>query len=390
MVLWWKWAVYYLSLSVSNLSPSPNREARAQRIRSKGRTVRLAALTSALVDFHKAQCFFVLAINIAAQVDRAKGGLEPQSLQQLYNTWVLIKSVSIGGYLPVTFTVFTLHLVDLVSWYLLSLTIITASVSIATLITVGNFDPSDADISSVKLASSTNGTTACGGHIPGAWCYVPNSMSNIVSNPSHHAFSMFGFCVFVLFLLMAKQCGADKYLSDVHRRKLRKNFSKNKHIERWYSTARKGFIAVWEVLRTVQQKILEHRNIKHLRRSFSYHLASWKPRWTQFEWVTKVTDTTSKDLHLRGLLTKEAIIRYFKSFRSTKWPNASQTAFIVLFYASIVGVYVYFFVSYCQDLAWFAKNGISNSWSFGQIVAITVWAEPLCEYIHLEIRKSQY
>ena len=231
MVVWWKWAVYYLSLSVSALSPKPSREARAQMTQSKARTVRLAALTSALVGFHKAQCFFVLAINIAAQVDRAKGGLDPQSLQQLYNTWVLIKSISIGGYLPVTFTLFTLHLVDVVSWYLLSLTICTASVSIATLVTIGNFNPSDADISSVSRASSTNGTTSCGGRSPGAWCYKPNSMNYyITSDPSHCAYSMLGFCVFVLFLLMAKQFGTDRYLSDVYRRRLRKNFPKAKHI----------------------------------------------------------------------------------------------------------------------------------------------------------------
>ena len=395
MVLWWKWAVYYLSLLMSNLSPNPDREARAQRTRSKGRTVRLAALTSALVDFHKAQCFFVLAINIAAQVDRAKGGLEPQSIQQLYNTWVLIKSVSIGGYLPVTFTLFTLHLVDLVSWYLLSLTICTTSVSIATLVTIGNFNPSDADIGSVNRASSINGTTACGGRSPGAWCYIPNSMHynsmHYNSDPSNGAYSMLGFCVSVLFLLMAKQIGADKYLSDVCRRKIRKDFPKDKHIERWCSTARKGFIVAWEVLRTVQQEFLEHRNIKNLRRSFSYHLASWKSRWTQPEWFTKVTDNnTSRDLRLHGLLAKEAIIKNFKSFRSTDWPKASQTVFIFLFYATILGLYVYFFAIYCQDLAWFASHGISNSWSFGQIVAITVWAEPLCEYIHLEIRKSHY
>lgn len=389
MVLWWKWAVCYLSLSVSDLSPNPNGKARPQRTRSKGRTARLAALTSALVDFHKAQCFFVLAINIAAQVDRHKGGLEPQSLQQLYNTWVLIQTVSIGGYLPVTFTIFTLHLVDLVSWYLLLLTICTTSVSIATSFNSGNFNPSDADISSVSLASSINGTIACGGRVPGAWCYTPNTIYyNSESGPSDSTFNMLVFCLVVLFLLMAKQIGADKYISDIYGRKFRKYFP-NKYVERWYSTWRKSFIAAWEVLRAVQQKIPGHRNIKH-RRSSSSCLASWKPRWTQSEWFTKVTDTTSKDLRLRGLLTKEAIIKTFKSFRSTDWLKASQTAFIVLFYATIIGFYVFFFVTYCQDLAGFASYQISRSWSFGQIVAVTVWAGPLCEYIHLEIREYQF
>ena len=296
---------YYLSLSAFILSPKVNRRARAQRIRAKGRTVRLDALTSALVEFHKAQCFFVLAIDIAAQVDRTKGGLQPESLQQLYNTWVLIKSISIGGYLPVTFTLFNLHLVDLVSWYLLSLTICTVAVSIATLITIGKFNPSDADIRYLNTTSSTNGPPACGERTPGAWCYVPISLNHYSDDPSNGAYSMLAFCVFVLFLLMAKQLGADSYLSQLSSQRLFR------------------------------------------------------------------------------------IIETCKVIMSAYWLRVFQSAFIVLFYATIIGLYLYFFGIFCQDLAWFASNGVSNTWSFGQVVAITVWAGPLCEYIHLEIREFQ-
>ena len=313
MVVWWKWVVCYLSRSVSNLSRNPKREARVQRIRS----VRLAALTTALVDFHKAQCFFVLAINIAAQVDRTRGDLEPQSLQELYNTWVLIKTVSIGGYLPVTFTLFTLHLVNLVSWYLLSLTICAVSVSIATLLTIGNFKPSDADIKSINITASTKGPVACGEHTPGAWCYIPNDFYYSESDPSSGAYSMLGFCVFVPFLLMAKQLGAGKYFSDVYRRNLHKYFLK--YIERWFLTWWEGFIAAWEVLR------------------------SWQPPWTQSEWFTRVTDTSSQGFRHSRLLPRGVIIKNLKSFRSIDWPKASQTAFSVLFYATIIGLYGYFF-----------------------------------------------
>ena len=397
MVIWWKWAVYYWSLTIFALSPEPNRQARARRTRTKGRTVRLAALTSALVGFHKAQCFFVLAINVAAQVARTTGGLQPQSLKQLYNTWVLIKSISIGGYLPITFTLFTLHLVDLVSWYLLSLTICTVAVSIATLVTIGNFNPSDDDIKSVSLASSTDGPVECGEHNLVAWCYTPDFVDygSYGANPSNGAYSMLYLCIAVLFLLTAKQLGADSYLSKFSaQRKFRKLFPKAKHIKRWPSTLRKGFIAALGV----QQKVLEHRKLKNLRRSTAYHVSSWKYllrqmlswrmlSWTQSEGFTKVTESTSKYLRLRGLLAKEAIIKIIKVFGSTDWLKASKSAFIFLFYATIVGFYIYFFVIFCQDLAWFAGNGVSNVWSFGQIVAITVWAEPLCEYIHLEIRE---
>ena len=188
---------------------------------------------------------------------------------------------------------------------------------------------------------------------------------------------MLGFCVFVLFLLMAKQLGADSYLPQLSsQRKVRKYFPKTKHMERWYSKGKRALIATLEVFRTVQQKILDYRKAKQLRRSCSSLILSWKHlsqrmlswrglSWTQSDWFTKVTESANKDLTILRL-------------------------FIVLFYATIIGLYLHFFKILCQDLAWFASNGVSNTWSFGQIVAITVWAGPLCEYIHLETRGFQY
>lgn len=39
------------------------------------------ALTTAVVDFQKAQCFLMLATNIAGLVTQMRGGLQPQSFQ---------------------------------------------------------------------------------------------------------------------------------------------------------------------------------------------------------------------------------------------------------------------------------------------------------------------
>ena len=65
----------------------------------------------------------------------------------------------------------------------------------------------------------------------------------------------------------------------------------------------------------------------------------------------------------------------------------SATIFSV--YLVFFGLYIHWFVIFIQDLGWFAYHGVDPSqWSFGQIVAISVWAEPLCEYCHLELRKS--
>ena len=71
------------------------------------------------------------------------------------------------------------------------------------------------------------------------------------------------------------------------------------------------------------------------------------------------------------------------------WPRTLISATIFSLYLLFFGLYIHWFKIFIQDLAWFAYNGVDrHSWSFGQIVAISVWAEPLCEYFHLELRES--
>ena len=130
------------------------------------------ALTSALVEFQKAQCFFMLATNIAGIKVQDEGGLDPTSLQQLYNTYIFIKSIAIGGYLPITFTLFTLHMLDKLSWYLLVLSASSIGVAIATLTMKGTFNPNLEDLKSIsELYNSTTGPTSCGSHTITAQCY---------------------------------------------------------------------------------------------------------------------------------------------------------------------------------------------------------------------------
>ena len=90
----------------------------------------IKALRKAIEDFQKAQCFFMLATNIASLVAEKSGGLNPMSLQQLYNTYVLIKVIAIGGYLPIIFTLLNLHMIKKLSWYLITLSIATIAVAI--------------------------------------------------------------------------------------------------------------------------------------------------------------------------------------------------------------------------------------------------------------------
>ena len=183
----------------------------AQRIRNNSRNKHLPSLTGALAEFQKAQCFFMMAINVAALVNRNSGGFQPNSLQQLYNTYVLIKSISISGYLPVTFTLFTLHLVDVVSWYLLVLSIVTVIVSIATLFVIGSFSPSQDDMDYLSQQAISGGPSSCGTHNLAVYCFRPvGGPYDDSTDPASGAYSMLAFCLVVLVLLVAHQYHAFK------------------------------------------------------------------------------------------------------------------------------------------------------------------------------------
>ena len=205
LVVWWNWGIYYICLVALFLPRGYSKaEKAAQRIRNKSRNKHLPSLTGALAEFQKAQCFFMLAINVAALVNRNRGGFEPSNLQQLYTTYLLIKSISISGYLPVTFTLFTLHLVDVVSWYLLILSVVTVFVSTGTLFVIGNFSPSQDDLNYLSKQASSGGPDSCGTKNPIVYCYRPIDQYDS-TDPASGAYSILAFCLVVLILLVAHQ-----------------------------------------------------------------------------------------------------------------------------------------------------------------------------------------
>lgn len=213
LVVWWNWGIYYICFGALLLPRGYSKAKKAaQKVRNDSRNKNLPSLTGALAEFQKGQCFFMLAINIAALVNRNSGGFQPNSLQQLYNTYILIKSVSISGYLPVTFTLFTLHLVDVVSWYLLVLSIVTVLVSIATLFVIGNFSPTQGDMNYLSQQALSGGPESCGSMNLGVYCYSQGGGTQDYdsTNPDSGAYSMLVFCLVVLILLVAHQCHAFK------------------------------------------------------------------------------------------------------------------------------------------------------------------------------------
>ena len=120
------------------------------------------------------------------------------------------------------------------------------------------------------------------------------------------------------------------------------------------------------------------------------HMSRKMPSWTRHPLIidsyTRLQQSTLPTIKIH---TRRAY-QDLKTHASTvDWPSTMTSVAIFLMYLIFFGLYIHWFNIFIEDLAWFAYNGVdTSSWSFGQIVAISVWAEPLCEYFHLELRES--
>ena len=177
-------------------TPSSNNDT------SKKDTQDSKPLTRALDSFQKAQCWFMLATNIAGLIVEKSGGLDPDSLQQLYNTYVLIKVIAIGGFLPITFTLLNLHMIRKLSWYPIALSIATIAVAIATLKS-GNasFTPTTDDFASITSSLTQEPVDACGSQNLVPLCYSPRRDDSFGFNASSSGSSADDILIFCLITL---------------------------------------------------------------------------------------------------------------------------------------------------------------------------------------------
>ena len=291
----------------------------------------LCRLVAALTDFQKAQSFLMTSINIAALVATHRGTLEPQSIDQLALTYRFTEIIAFGGLVPVTFTLFTLHLVDMCSWYLIFLSSMSIALSTATILTIGHFDPDQYSLENLSSYASSDGPPKCNSWQPGAYCYVPNPAT--AAGVRDVAWTTLGFCLFVLVLIILKQ---SKILKS----------QPAQHCLSWTSK----MLAPCLPVLTVPARCI-HRAIYLIRRRLGHRASLVEP----FD-------------------------------PDTDYPRILGRIFIAMFHILVIGLYIIWFFGFCYFLSEFASD-LSTSWGFGQVLAIMVWAQPLCEYVQLEFSK---
>lgn len=157
----------------------------------------------------------MLATNIAGLVVEQSGGAAPESLQQLYNTYVFIKVIAIGGYLPITFTLLNLHMIKQLSWYLLSLSVVTVAVATTTLtIRDSSFTPTSEDFDQITSLTSSGGPPSCASQNLIPWCYNPRKNGNYFgfdsSSSGSGANDILVFCLVTLAIILVDHfCRSD-------------------------------------------------------------------------------------------------------------------------------------------------------------------------------------
>ncbi|KAL8671677.1 MAG: hypothetical protein Q9168_003825 [Polycauliona sp. 1 TL-2023] len=317
--------IYYLTLAFLGCFRGFERaKVKAEWAKRSGLRHRVPNLISALFEFQKAQCFFMIAVQAAAIIIVKGGGFDAKTLQQLSNSYSAITLVAICGYLPVVFTLLNLHGAGQDSWYVIALSTVTVVIAGVTAFTTKRFVPSPNDLA--DLRNVTGSWLSCGKRNPTTFC---------LSNDTVDPFSFGGgvkhtfiFCIIVL-----------------------------------------GFL-VLDKLRT------------------SLHLSLAKA----------TTQTTRSPHHIKTASPKQRTVSGFSTL--------SRLSVVQTYYGSlnmetkkIISNVVYgciwmlflFFYGRCIFLLSKWINGQSgvigpSTWSFGQIVGITVWVPSLIQYLYLETR----
>lgn len=342
--------IYYVTISVL-VWRRGHAQARksAQRLREKARQRALPRLAAALVEFQKAQCYFMLAVQIAAMVTLSQGQFQSDSLQQLYNNWGVVHVVSISGFLPVTFTLLCLHSVGKRSWYLTILSTITVAVSAATLSMTGSFSPTMRDVA--YLAGNPSTVPSCGYHDPSVYCLERSLEGSAFGSDSANVILIYSFIILAYVVVDLLNIPEARFYL---------------RCRAWFQCS-----TVFRIIAPLMSKILSaaHR-IADLALTC---LEARKEHWNQ---------NTPRVL----LLLRNGLAAGLLQMRGRWW-----NVLIYLLYTTAWVLYIFFFLELIGDYALFLLFGMVNrSWNFGQIVGITVWAEPLVEYAYLELSMQPF
>ena len=273
----------------------------------------------------------MLAVQIAAIVTISKGKSEANNLQQLYNNWEVVHVISISGFLPTSFNLLCLQSVGKRSWYLTILSTITVGISIVTLFRTGSFSPSLKDMDDLAKKSST--MEFCGNQDPTLYCLERYMDDATIGSSSTNI--MLIFSLIILVYLIVDLLPIPKSMFYI------------------YCSARLERSKTFRITAAMVARVLSKAR-QFLDLSYIW-LAARRER--------------------NGFAA--SVLRISEYWRSM---------LVIFLYTSAWGLYLFFISELMSYFQLFLTYGMVNrTWNFGQIVGITVWAEPLVEFAYLEL-----
>ena len=290
----------------------------------------------------------MLAVQIAAIVTISKGNSEANNLQQLYNNWEVVHVISISGFLPTSFNLLRLQSVGKRSWYLTILSTITVGISTVTLFRTGSFSPSLEDMENLKEQSST--MESCGNHDPTLYCLERYMDGATLGSSSTNIMLIFSLMILVYLIVDLLPISESMFYIYCSAR-----------LER-SKTFRIAAAMVARVLSTARQFL----DLSYIR------LAARKETWNPGTplWILKLQNALAA-----------SVLRISEDWKSI---------LVIFLYTSAWGLYLFFMSELMSYFQLFVIYGMVNfRWNFGQIVGITVWAEPLVEFAYLELSTFQ-
>lgn len=284
-------------------------------------------ITIALVEFHKAQCYFSSVIQVTAlllftqskRVDTLSINSSPaDTFNDFFDTSVLIV-LATAGLIPVNLSLACLTRYGRQSWYLLILSVATSTLATATLISsyyyTDHIGKSD-DYVDNRLGYTFDQTNA----------YLGNYTGNCAMGLQEISFTVLPLC---------------------GNSNLRRNAMPNGTVANWWTWLVWSNCIAW-LFFCLGKKCFDTENLGSCRRLLK--------RLIQQRWLTKVP---IKEYNAHTIWIVTAVIPWSLCFASQFWLFS----------------------------AYFQHSVISNEWSFGQIIAITVWLPCLVEYIYIEWSK---
>ncbi|KAI9713400.1 MAG: hypothetical protein M1820_000782 [Bogoriella megaspora] len=316
-----------------------------------------SAYSQFLVDFHKAQCFFMLPVQIAALIavfsPSNRNYFEARTYQQLVDNVALLSSIAWNGIVPVTFVQYLLHLEGKGEWYTYLL-----SIGVATLSAITYYRSNLVDIDQKIVAGESPTLQSCGGKPPIQYCYKSNSE---IVNRSIHAqgslpalYGSWGYvsilCFVILILLFFD------LLKIFRRRRPQEEGDENS----------------MTLVQTNNKKI-----------NVYYWIRDWAlshPLLTRYD--TRVSDSKFP-LHVIGLRSRFQVVEtIFWIFRFAIdimfLCSLAYAAFQLSLYYRPITRYLFWYDDADQQVH---VNGKPESWTFGQIIAVMIWAPVVVDWV---------